>query len=327
MSFESLKDCMERLLTSFDFAGIGWWYIDYVNAPDQFVCNPAMERMFQLPSIRVHSVARCCPIAGDYNRQVAEVDRSAAAKIFAAYEAMINGETDRYENTFPFQLPDGQRRFFKSQARVVARQEDGRPALAHGIIVDVTEERLLETRLREQRDALQQVSRTDPLTGLANRRGITTRLSELRRESGQPLVFCMLDLDHFKRFNDAAGHLAGDEALQRLADILSDFFSSERDSLQGRYGGEEFIIAFRAEDEMAARQKMEHLLTRIRNEMPPHPDTDDPHGRTTASIGCVLLPAEDERARSVDLLIQMADRLLYSAKAQGRDRLEMETLH
>jgi diguanylate cyclase (GGDEF)-like protein len=172
--------------------------------------------------------------------------------------------------------------------------------------------------LTEARDALQaanhQLQRQvalDPLTGLANRRGLFERASELER-AATPLAAMLIDLDHFKAINDAHGHQAGDAVLQDFAALLRAAVPDA--TLHARYGGEEFVCLFQhvVDDVLAAAA--ERLLDAIRARR-----VAVPGGATLsyrASIG-VAIADDDEGCES---LLRRADRALYRAKQAGRDR-------
>jgi diguanylate cyclase (GGDEF)-like protein len=163
----------------------------------------------------------------------------------------------------------------------------------------------LVRHVESQAAQLRDLATIDELTGLPNRRGWGAALSvamEEARRDGTTLSVAMIDLDHFKRFNDELGHQAGDRLLRGAA-------AAWRDALRGadqiaRYGGEEFIVLLRHADGATA----ERVLNRLR------PAT--PHGQTF-SAG-VATWATDETA---DELIARADRALYRAKQAGRDRV------
>ena len=157
----------------------------------------------------------------------------------------------------------------------------------------------------------------DPLTGLANRRHFNQVLSIERRRSTRnlsPLSFIMFDLDHFKDYNDELGHLAGDECLVKVAQVLRTVAGRPGD-LAVRYGGEEFGLLLEdtgleaaAKVADAARQKIHELDMRYRGTR-----------RLTVSAGVACMIAANEQ--SENFLILEADRALYRAKTQGRNRV------
>ncbi|MEZ5117588.1 MAG: diguanylate cyclase [Candidatus Nanopelagicales bacterium] len=151
---------------------------------------------------------------------------------------------------------------------------------------------------------------TDGLTGLANRRAFET---EARRilHGGQPITLALLDLDHFKLLNDTYGHEAGDRALRAFARIVA---SGLRDGdLAARVGGEEFTIVLPHTDVKTAG----HVLDRIRSRLVETASGDAPP--VTVSAGLVVREDGD----SLDDLLRYADRALYRAKENGRNRVEV----
>jgi len=154
---------------------------------------------------------------------------------------------------------------------------------------------------------LRELARTDTLTGLSNRRDWTAHLplaTEQARRRGEPLSIAMIDLDHFKRFNDEFGHPAGDRLLKSAASAwLAQVRSIDK---LARYGGEEFILLFAG----AGMADAAALVDRLR------PVT--PLGQTF-SAGV----AEWDGGETSDELIARADRALYAAKRAGRNRTEV----
>lgn len=165
--------------------------------------------------------------------------------------------------------------------------------------------------LGRKEDALKAASATDPLTGLWNRRHLHARLAqEVRRASryGNPLALLLVDLDRLKTINDQSGHNAGDTALRRVADCLRR--TCRASDIPSRYGGDEFIVLVPGSRAEQALELAERILDAVRS--------DDPANPITVSIGVSDL----NRAGSIsaDALRDSADRALYAAKAQGRDR-------
>lgn len=162
--------------------------------------------------------------------------------------------------------------------------------------------------LKAARDLLRTIATRDELTGLANRREFDARLeSEFARaaRSGSPLAVAMLDLDHFKAYNDTHGHLAGDHALQRFARVLREGLRDGTDYAH-RWGGEEFALLLADTDGPAAQT----VLDRLRAAQ----SADE----LTFSAGIALWGAGDNTPPSE--LVHRADLALYLAKRSGRDQ-------
>ncbi len=177
----------------------------------------------------------------------------------------------------------------------------------------------LVVRAREQR----RLSTRDRLTDLANRGFFDdnlNRLGAIASRSGEPVGVVMIDIDHFKRFNDSHGHLAGDTALREVAKILSESFRTT--DMIARYGGEEFAGLFPGMNMHYAQRRMEELRATIERQPIPIDNT----GRTskvTVSMGVAVWP--NDGASLVEVL-SAADLRLYQAKGTGRNRVVTTTL-
>lgn len=167
---------------------------------------------------------------------------------------------------------------------------------------------------------LEKLSVTDHLTGLYNHRYLRSRLEEELNRSSRgslSLSIIFLDIDHFKIYNDLCGHLAGDAALRKTADILKAFVRDM--DIVVRYGGEEFCIVLpdtSKDDAVVVAERIRHEFEREKfaNE------ENLPMGTLTASIGVATYP---EDGHTFTTLIHSADLALYRAKANGRNRVEL----
>jgi diguanylate cyclase (GGDEF)-like protein len=159
-----------------------------------------------------------------------------------------------------------------------------------------------------------QMATQDELTGLYNRRAIVAagkREIDVAQRLRRPLAVAYIDIDHFKRINDQLGHDAGDNVITEIGHLIKD--SCRNIDIVGRYGGEEFCIIFPGMDQAGVTMLAERMLAavrryRFRGELP-----------VTLSMGFTVLPPEAEE-RSWTVLMQHADKLLYQAKSEGRDR-------
>lgn len=158
------------------------------------------------------------------------------------------------------------------------------------------------------------LSRTDALTGLANRRRLDEDLAALTAAAtGRPIALAMADVDHFKHFNDRNGHAAGDDALRAVADALQRAVRP-RDRVY-RYGGEEFTLVMPDIDRGEAEAVVERARQTVeRIELPG--TADQPGGALTISFGVTIV----DHTRP-DAALQLADRALYEAKSAGRNRI------
>jgi diguanylate cyclase (GGDEF)-like protein len=179
--------------------------------------------------------------------------------------------------------------------------------------------------LKRQTDLLRSMARVDGLTGLANRRHFDEKLdAEWRRcgRSASALALILIDLDHFKLFNDCYGHQAGDACLQQVAACLKGQFTRSHD-LVARYGGEEFVCVLPETPLAGAAAKARTLEGAIRDLRIAHEKTEVPGGIVTISLGvAAAVPSVGADCAS---LILSADRSLYLAKGAGRG--QVMTLH
>jgi diguanylate cyclase (GGDEF)-like protein len=179
------------------------------------------------------------------------------------------------------------------------------------------------TQALEQANArLQQLSRTDALTQVANRGEFDRVLrQELQRHgrSQRSLALLLIDVDFFKRYNDHYGHLQGDDCLVQVAQALQQSVRRTTDCV-ARYGGEEFAIILPATDTEGAILVAQAVRRAIANLQLPH-TTSDANAYVTVSIGItVTIPGDDSPLQGV---ILQTDKALYQAKQQGRDRFVM----
>ncbi|MFP4439885.1 MAG: diguanylate cyclase [Chloroflexaceae bacterium] len=173
---------------------------------------------------------------------------------------------------------------------------------------------LTNLTLREQ---LQQQAIRDPLTGLYNRRYLDATLPrELQRADRHrhPIAVVMLDIDHFKRFNDTYGHDAGDTLLREVGSFLHAHTRDE--DIACRYGGEEFTLVLPGASLEATLLRAETIRAAIQMLAVEH--QGQPLAHITASLGVAVFP---DHGTSTDLLIRTADQALYQAKRTGRDRV------
>jgi diguanylate cyclase (GGDEF)-like protein len=173
--------------------------------------------------------------------------------------------------------------------------------------------------VKRQRDALRALILTDALTGVANRRAFDERLDSEWRRCGRARLavsLLMVDIDHFKLYNDHYGHQAGDATLVEVARAMQRAAGRSQD-LVARYGGEEFAILLPQLDTQGAAGVARRLMQEL--EMLDLPHAASPTSpRLTVSMGiATMVPDEHSQASS---LIQVADAQLYQAKADGRNR-------
>ena len=192
-------------------------------------------------------------------------------------------------------------------------------------IRDVTQRKEVEAQLHQANDQLQRLVMLDGLTGIANRRCFDATLQTEARRAARaelPLALLMIDLDHFKTYNDLQGHLAGDICLRAIAEAIGKQMHRPAD-LVARYGGEEFAVVLPDTGAAGALALAHRLHKALRGLDIAH--RGNPGGVVTVSIGVAAVwPLRDEGQSSQDL-IAMAKRALQQAKAAGRDRVCPET--
>lgn len=205
--------------------------------------------------------------------------------------------------------------------------------------IDITEQEQSEARLTQYQAELEETVRKrtvelnnlnailksmaqhDELTGLYNRRYLNEALGrEIRRctRNGEPLSVLLCDIDYFKDFNDFYGHLAGDQCLKDVAGVFSQVFHRAADTT-ARFGGEEFIVILPNTGAEQALELAETLRNTVWKKDIPH--TAQPtHNRISISVG--LTTIQSNAIFSPEEIIRAADNALYSAKRNGRNRVE-----
>jgi diguanylate cyclase (GGDEF)-like protein len=166
--------------------------------------------------------------------------------------------------------------------------------------------------------ALRRISLRDGLTGLLNRHAFDQCLERVARRAERSrgsMTLAMIDIDHFKRLNDALGHAAGDAVLRWVASWLLRCFRTT--DVVARFGGEEFVVAFLDSDEEGLRPRLETLRQGIASTRLRHVASDAEIG-ITVSMGIARFP--DDGARVAEVLARADDRL-YAAKRAGRNRI------
>ncbi len=232
---------------------------------------------------------------------------SHAAEALAGIMDVIKGERGSFYLEYPCHSPS-EKRWFMMQ---VIRLSD-----LHENLYVITHQNITQRKLAEER--AQQLATQDPLTGLANRRHLDDVLkTEIRRSARAqtPLSLIVLDVDHFKDYNDAHGHLMGDECLKRVGTILGSACRRPTD-LAARLGGDEFILLLVDTDIHGSLKIAQEVVNSVRGLGMIYGKT----GNITVSVG--VASALPNLKTNSDILIHEADKALYRAKAAGRDRVE-----
>jgi two-component system, cell cycle response regulator len=173
----------------------------------------------------------------------------------------------------------------------------------------------LQDELRQRNQELDLLSRTDPLTGLRNRRHVEeylARLLSLARRNAEPMGVLVVDIDHFKSVNDRYGHDGGDAVLREVAGRM--VRNVRLEDMVGRWGGEEFLVVLPNTDGQGAAELAERLRQVVAGEPCPLPDGGVVP--VTVSLGCAASLVDDATT-----LVRSADAALYEAKESGRNRV------
>ncbi len=175
----------------------------------------------------------------------------------------------------------------------------------------IMREQMRTDAMERENVALSTISFTDALTGIANRRRFEQEFERICRmavETGKRLALLIVDVDHFKRYNDTYGHPAGDECLKHVADVLAHQVRHDSD-LTCRLGGEEFAVLMQDADEDGAYQVANRVHTALLSGWP------EGLAPVTVSIGLAILPGAAPAQ-----IMALADKALYQAKQQGRNQ-------
>ena len=208
---------------------------------------------------------------------------------------------------------------------------NGQPTKMVFIVRDITERKLAEQKIQElvqqleiERDTAHFNSITDSQTGLANRRyfdeALRTEFYRLKR-SGSTLSLIMLDVDHFKKFNDSYGHLAGDDCLRQIGTTLKTIVGRVPD-IVARYGGEEFVVILPETEDNGARTLAERIRKAVLELAISH-SASGTEEYVTISLGVVTVYTIG--LASPEQVVALADEALYCAKKGGRNRIAVAT--
>lgn len=232
----------------------------------------------------------------------------------AIVDAMKRGDTDEARVTYRNVHRQNSEVWLESNMRVT-RKDNGNVDGVVAISRDISEQKKLETRLET-------LAIEDSLTGLANRRRFDERLNEewaraYRDRSSLGLL--MIDVDHFKAYNDEYGHPAGDACLRVVAKVIAAEMQRVGD-LAARYGGEEFAMLLPNTDAAGCARIGERIRSAVHDAGLVHA-SNPTAPRVTVSVGGAASRPSFERTAGAGSLVEAADRALYAAKDAGRDRL------
>jgi diguanylate cyclase (GGDEF)-like protein/PAS domain S-box-containing protein len=242
------------------------------------------------------------------------------------FMAELNEKGVLENEEFVFRRKDTSRFFGLISGRLIAIH-DGVHVVS--VIRDITERRQAERKIRElveqleiEKNAAELNAVTDSLTGLSNRRSfdesLKTEFFRLKR-SGAPLSLIILDIDHFKKYNDTYGHLAGDTCLRQVSAVLKTV-SGRLHDIVARYGGEEFVVIMPETERGGAAILAERIRMAVEKLAIPH-SASDTADCVTVSLGVVT--ACTKALTDPEQVIALADEALYAAKHGGRNTIRI----
>lgn len=242
-------------------------------------------------------------------------DRQVLAKMAPR---LLAGE-DQVTSRFRYICKDGSLLWVEARTRLLESVEGETQLICN--VRDITDQRVAEAKVEMLNRELAERANTDGLTGLANRRRFDEALDQEWRRAAREetlLALLMIDVDHFKLYNDHYGHQRGDDCLRAVATAMAQVARRPAD-LTARYGGEEFVVLLPGVDEAGATAIATRVLAAIRATGIEHA-VNPLAGIVTASIGVAsILPCQGRVEQSATALIEHADAALYQAKRAGRD--------
>src|SRR5271156_2712666 len=216
---------------------------------------------------------------------------------------------------------DGSYLWMESTLRLYHSPATGEPFGFVNVVRDISRRKAAEEDLEKAFRLVESLASLDGLTEIANRRRLDQVLEHEWRVAIRTrceISLLLIDVDHFKSFNDIHGHLRGDDCLRQIAQVILGLVSRPAD-LVARYGGEEFALVLTNTPESGARQIAERIRSAVQLLDIPH--EGNPHGVVTVSIGCATrTPKVDSKLEG---LIAAADNALYKAKNAGRNAIEV----
>lgn len=305
--------CLNDAVTG---ANIGCW--DYYPQEDRIVANKTWvtQKKYKDEDFRVNADPFSEVIDGltTWASIVHPDDLEATSKLI---EQHINGETEFYDAKFRMRCGDGKWRWIHDLGRVFLRDKSGTAIRMNGVHIDITESKKLEMDI-------EQLSITDSLTGLLNRRKFEFLFNNTIIESKRSKNLCcflFIDIDFFKDYNDIYGHQEGDNVLKSIGNTLIKTVQRSEDYCF-RLGGEEFGVVFNAEDDKSAITFSRLIQNNIEGLRIPH-KKNTASKYITVSMGLFCKKYNEEI--NINQVYKHADELLYKAKKAGRNMLQIHS--
>jgi diguanylate cyclase (GGDEF)-like protein len=298
----SLEETERLVLDSVGEVFFAWWAALYHTEGEQYTCRAVR-------SLRGESVAYAIPA-----RVVRSVAMPGQPPVVPPEDAEIRDHVPaEVAVVAPLDFGDGD-----AGLLILGRRMTEAPYEAHDLALlrALADSSAVALRNAELLDRLRAQATIDPLTGCHNRRGFDEILGvefQRARRYNRPLSLVLLDIDHFKTINDAFGHEVGDNALQRIGRAVRHTFRNTDSAC--RYGGEEFAMIFPETSKDEGYRLAERLRILIET-LPPNAEVPR---SLTASFGVAAFPDD---GNDISSMIRAADRALYLAKANGRNRVE-----
>lgn len=252
-------------------------------------------------------------------RVIGEIDDvmtvlSDALGMTGAYDASLSGATEQLSSA---KSREQIKTIVEALLRSTGEMRETNQALEDRLTLSKNE----ISNLQQSLEAIRAESLTDPLTGLGNRKYFDRMIGiavQSALASGEPLSLLLLDIDHFKSFNDSYGHLTGDQVLRLVGLSLKQTIKGQ--DITARYGGEEFAVVLPNTSLRQALTVADHIRRAVMAKELKKKSTGEILGRVTISVGVSMLKQGDD----TDALIERADACLYAAKRNGRNRVICE---
>ena len=285
-----------------------------------FRCDLSGRRNYVSPSVTaVLGWSREEMLAGTYEDLVHPEERAALAGMLEDFRRQRDSPR-RAE--FRYRRADGSYLWLEFNLNLIYDGHLGEPIGYVNIARDISRRKVEEADLHRTLATAEQLASSDPLTGIANRRHFDQMIERewLRAARDQiNLSVLLLDVDHFKLYNDVNGHLTGDQCLRQVVAAIRPVVSRPADLL-ARYGGEEFVVVLPNTDAAGARQMAEWIRESVEMSGLPHAD-NPPYGVITLSVGCATMTPRPPITHLQ--LLEAADQALYRAKSGGRNCVQM----
>lgn len=290
------------------------------NCPD-VICRCSLDMVLRYVSPSSTSVLGWAPEEMVGMRPEDTIFAEDLPLLYAGAERIKAADGEETPSPVRMRRSDGSMAWIEIYARIVRDAVTDAPLEAVLVMRDVTERKLMEEKLSA-------MAMTDGLTGLANRRafdGALEREWQRTLREGTQMSLLLLDIDHFKKFNDLHGHQVGDDCLRAVAAAATG--AVRQTDTVARYGGEEIAIILPHADAQGALETAQKVRLAIEELRVTHAGNLEGGGWVTASIGvATVLARHGGTMRMPESLLLLADNALYKAKHAGRNRVEVAML-